>query len=292
MSDDLIEFQEAPRSNFTMIPNLVDDMNLDPYAFRLYCHLRRVAGEQGRCWRSGETLARECCMSTGQVSEAKRVLATTNPPLILIKEIRGEHGKCHSITICDIWQQNAMQFVKPSYSEGKPSPREPLPSHSETIKNPLLRSNDEDVGAQSLDAGSPSESAPTSPGKSAHKRDRQPPEDSSGLRVTAPAVPLLPQSDEERLLFQMAAQNTPPGRRPPRAQFQNAQQASDFRAAAQVLNGETRRVLEAFSRGGGGGLGKAVSYVCGAARKRQATPPPEAEYQPPMFFAPTSWEEA
>ena len=160
-------------------------------------------------------------------------------------------------------------------------------------KIPYKKNPDEEDGAHHNDDDRSSSSAPTSPGKSAHKRDRQPPEDSSGLRVTAPAVPLFPQSDEERLLFQMAAQNTPPGRRPPRAQFQNAQQASDFRAAAQVLNGETRRVLEAFYRGGGGGgIGKAVSYVCGAARKRQATPPLEAEYQPPMFFAPTSWEEA
>lgn len=87
----------------------------------------------------------------------------------------------------------------------------------------------------------------------------------------------------------MAAQNTPPGRRPPRAQFQNAQQASDFRAAAQVLNGETVRVLEAFYRGGGGGIGKAVAYVCGAARKRRAEPGPAAE--PQYIFAPTTWEE-
>lgn len=86
----------------------------------------------------------------------------------------------------------------------------------------------------------------------------------------------------------MAAQNTPPGPRPPRAQFQNAQQASDFRAAVAVLNGETERVLEAFYRGGGGGIGKAVAYVCGAARKRRAAPGPAAE--PEYIFAPTTWE--
>jgi len=101
----------------------------------------------------------------------------------------------------------------------------------------------------------------------------------------------MPQTDEERALFRLAAINTPPGRKPPKARFQNAQQAGDFRAAVVVLNGETVRVLEAFYRGGGGGIGKAVSYVCGAARRRQAQPQPASEYQPPMFFAPTSWEE-
>ena len=100
----------------------------------------------------------------------------------------------------------------------------------------------------------------------------------------------MPQTDEERALFRLAAINTPPGRKPPKARFQNAQQAGDFRAAVVVLNGETVRVLEAFYRGGGGGIGKAVSYVCGAARKRKteaATAPPPVIYT----YAPTSWEE-
>jgi len=151
--------------------------------------------------------------------------------------------------------------------------------------------SEEDDGAHHNDDDRSSSSAPTSPGKSAHKRDRQPPEDSSGLRDTAPPVDLMPQSDEERALFRLAAINTPHGPEASQARFQNAQQASDFRAAVVVLNGETVRVLEAFYRGGGGGIGKAVSYVCGAARRRQAQPQPASEYQPPMFFAPTSWEE-
>lgn len=101
---------------------------------------------------------------------------------------------------------------------------------------------------------------------------------------------LTPQTDDERALFRLAAINTAAGRRPPRARFQNAQQANDFRSAVAVLNGETVRILEAFYRGGGGGIGKAVSYVCGAARKRKteaATAPPPVIYT----YAPTSWEE-
>jgi len=99
----------------------------------------------------------------------------------------------------------------------------------------------------------------------------------------------MPQSDEERALFRLAAINTPgrAGSLPTR--FQNAQQANDFRSAVAVLNGETVRVLEAFYRGGGGGIGKAVAYVCGAARKRRAEPGPAAE--PQYIFAPTTWEE-
>jgi len=104
-------------------------------------------------------------------------------------------------------------------------------------------------------------------------------------------VELTPQTDDERALFRLAAVNTAAGHRAPRARFQNAQQAADYRAAAAILNGETVRVLEAFYRGGGGGIGKAVSYVCGAARKRKAeaaTAPPPVVYT----YAPTTWEES
>ena len=100
----------------------------------------------------------------------------------------------------------------------------------------------------------------------------------------------MPQTDEERALFRLAAINTAPGRTPPKARFQNAQQAGDFRAAVVVLNGETTRVLEAFYRGGGGGIGKAVAYVCGAARRRQAEKAAPAAAEPQYIFAPTTWE--
>ena len=109
---------------------------------------------------------------------------------------------------------------------------------------------------------------------------------------TAPTpgeVSLVPESDDERLLFKMLAINSG-GKRPGAARFKNAQQASDYRAAVQVLNGTTKQVLEAFFRSGGSGLGHAVSYVCGAARKRRAEPGPAAE--PQYIFAPTTWEEA
>ena len=156
-------------------------------------------------------------------------------------------------------------------------------------KKPIKkRPSEEDIGAQQLAAGSPSESAPTSPGQ----REKKTPADkgSSGLRDTAPPVDLVPQSDEERALFRLAAINTAPGRTPPKARFQNAQQAGDFRAAVVVLNGETTRVLEAFYRGGGSGIGKAVAYVCGAARRRQAEKAAPAAGEPQYIFAPTTWE--
>jgi len=148
------------------------------------------------------------------------------------------------------------------------------PKKKPSKKNPT----EEEVGALASASSLPAQSAPTSPGQPVSHPE------------PTPAVDLTPQTDDERALFRLAAINTAAGRRPPRARFQNAQQANDFRSAVAVLNGETVRILEAFYRGGGGGIGKAVSYVCGAARKRKteaATAPPPVIYT----YAPTSWEE-
>jgi DNA-binding MarR family transcriptional regulator len=66
--------EASPRTNFTMVPNIVDDMMLSPHAFRLYIHFRRVAGENRLCYQSVKTLAMICKMSTGMVSQAKKEL--------------------------------------------------------------------------------------------------------------------------------------------------------------------------------------------------------------------------
>lgn len=132
----------------------------------------------------------------------------------------------------------------------------------------------------------PSKKIPSEEDDGAHHND----DDRSSTSAPTPGeVSLVPESDDERLLFKMLAINSG-GKRPDAARFKNAQQASDYRAAVQVLNGTTKQVLEAFFRSGGSGLGHAVSYVCGAARKRRAEPGPAAE--PQYIFAPTTWEEA
>jgi hypothetical protein len=100
------------RSHFTMIPDLVGDLGLDPYAFRLYCHLRRVVGEPGAeagvCWQSTKTLAAACRMSAGRISEAKRRLVEEG--LIRIEKRPGPGGRHDHITLVDIWPANRRHF--------------------------------------------------------------------------------------------------------------------------------------------------------------------------------------
>lgn len=144
MSEETTTYQirdEAPHDHFSQIPNLVDDLDLTPYAYRLYGHLRRVAGENGKCWQSTSTLSKACRMSMGSVSEAKKELENTYPPLIRVTSQKTETGWYHEITITDIWSINhafyngeAVHLVK---TPRKPSPSENPPSHGETKKNPI-----------------------------------------------------------------------------------------------------------------------------------------------------------
>jgi len=63
-----------PRRYCTQIPDIVDDMHLSPYAFRLYFRIRREVDTHGVCRKSTTDLAASCGISTGMVTKAKREL--------------------------------------------------------------------------------------------------------------------------------------------------------------------------------------------------------------------------
>lgn len=131
---------ESPHNHFTSIPNIVDDMHLSPYAFRLYSHFKRVAGDFGACWQSSNTLAIACNMSTGMISKAKHELADTNPPLIRIQKKTKPGGDWyHEIKITDIWTINSTTF---SPSEGQVSYSENRRSPGESKKNPIKKNQE------------------------------------------------------------------------------------------------------------------------------------------------------
>ncbi len=133
-------------SNYAMIPNIIDDLDLSPQEFRLYYHIKRVAGENGKCWQSIKTLSEICHLSQNTIIKCKRSLESKG--LIKIKEIYGEHGLCHEIEIVDIWDDNK------KYSEEKYKPLKrdnACPSNEITLapqteplkKTPLRRLNKE-----------------------------------------------------------------------------------------------------------------------------------------------------
>lgn len=125
-----------PRRYFVQIPNMIDDLKLSPYAFRLYVHLKRVAGDNGQCWQSTKTLSEACNMSAGTVTKAKDELKENN--LIRIAYVEHERpGRAyHMITVEDIWLENSIKYGQSSRSDNQSSPRELYSSPSELQSSP------------------------------------------------------------------------------------------------------------------------------------------------------------
>lgn len=93
---------------FTMIPNMVDDMDLSVAAFRLYVRIKRRASEHGKCFESVRSLAKSLHMNTHTVTDARNELETLG--LIKVEwEREPTHGHYpgHVISVVNIWGQNA-----------------------------------------------------------------------------------------------------------------------------------------------------------------------------------------
>lgn len=103
----------SPFKYFAMIPNMVDDLGLSPHAYRLYGHLKRVAGEDGRCFQNTKQLSETCQMSAGMITKAKKELIESVPPLISIAltnhPVEGKFSY-HEITILNIWPENIQKY--------------------------------------------------------------------------------------------------------------------------------------------------------------------------------------
>lgn len=95
---------DGPVSYFSMIPHLVDDASLSAFAYRMYGHLKRVTGENGKCWQSQATLEKACQMSNRTVVKAKRELIKAGFITVTLDIVSGHPG--HIITIVDLWKQN------------------------------------------------------------------------------------------------------------------------------------------------------------------------------------------
>jgi len=148
MSKDQYHDEGPSRKYWIQLPNMIDDSDLDPYEFRLYVHLKHVAGDEGQCWQSTETLATHCNMSAGKVSQAKQSL--TERGLITISHQKSKHGgkPYHIITITDIWVQNMAHYSnRPSPHEVASSPHEVASSPHEIKKNPIRKTLEEAAAA-------------------------------------------------------------------------------------------------------------------------------------------------
>lgn len=95
----------------TELPNLIDDSDLSVYAFRLYVHIKRVAGASGgSCHQGTRTLAQICKMSVGQVAKAKKELIAGG--FVSHSTVKTNGGETDSLTPIDKWQENYDTYSK------------------------------------------------------------------------------------------------------------------------------------------------------------------------------------
>ena len=103
----------------TEIPNIVGDLGLDPYEYRIYVEYKRIAGDSGGCYKSNGNLAKECGMGLTKLKEAKKKLASPfellgGKPLIYITSRTSDRGDPDTclIELTDIWEENFLYFIK------------------------------------------------------------------------------------------------------------------------------------------------------------------------------------
>lgn len=131
----------------TEIPNLLDDSNLSPSAYRLYGHIKRVAGDKGVCRDSTRQMAVHCRMSIGMVSEARKDLLDRG--LINVAG-RGPHG-LDIIEVTDVWPKNYEKYNQSSQYERCDTEIESLPDEqrSDSEQIDTQRSHCEQIEPQS-----------------------------------------------------------------------------------------------------------------------------------------------
>jgi len=167
------KISDLSRTNFTIIPNIIDDMQLSPRAFRLYFHIKRRAGDDGACWESSDTMAKMCNMSKGSVINAKKELSEAG--LIDIVEKKNDRFVYHEITITDIWEENTayQKSTSQSNNDRHRSNNDRLRSYIDRInipinKNPINNNHPSDLpevpeGFDPLNDPLPEEEEPSTP---------------------------------------------------------------------------------------------------------------------------------
>lgn len=92
----------------TEIPNIVYELDIDCYEFKLYAYIKKIAGDSGGCWKSKATIETECLISKRKIDEALKTLAKPQDLLngqALVKIIPRK-DQPSLIIINDIWRIN------------------------------------------------------------------------------------------------------------------------------------------------------------------------------------------
>jgi len=166
-----VEFiEDRPDHHFrTEIPNFVFDI-LNPNQLAVYCHIKRICGDMGRCWMSMKNLAKTMQLGETTVRQCLQQLSCVDffieGSLIEIIKRKKPDGSQDSniIRIVDVWRINGDHYREtkkkggtspnelplPRQTKGGTSPNEDKQEHSkeqlskETNKQPVVVSSSDD----------------------------------------------------------------------------------------------------------------------------------------------------
>lgn len=114
------EISEEQSHTFrTELPNIIDDLNLSPNTFRVYFKLKRIAGDNGKCFKTMDNLAAECRMCKRTVQYSLKELQQpfkelNNKPLIKVFKKMNDHGGSapNEIKIVNVWPENMVEYAR------------------------------------------------------------------------------------------------------------------------------------------------------------------------------------
>jgi len=96
----------------TEIPNILLDMELDPYELTLYLHLKRIAGDKGKCFASNKHLEEKTKISHWKLIHSKRILVQKGLIKITTRKKTNKSADTSLIEIIDLWPYNFEHFKK------------------------------------------------------------------------------------------------------------------------------------------------------------------------------------
>ena len=124
MNDQLQEefgfYEEKPNHHWhTQIPHCIDDADLEVYEYRVYSHIKRICGEDGKtCFKSLKHLAEHCKMSEKKLRLCLENLCKINIKLglaLLRKKSRKKQDGSKDTSlfvIVNVWHLNGEMYSK------------------------------------------------------------------------------------------------------------------------------------------------------------------------------------
>ena len=108
-----IKEEKADHHYRTELPNIIFDLDLDSFEFKLYAFIKKVAGDGGGCWKSNPNISKDIDISERKIQNALKVLSSPfellgGKSLITIIERKKEDGSPDSnlLIINNIWRIN------------------------------------------------------------------------------------------------------------------------------------------------------------------------------------------